>query len=112
MARICYQGRSHLGGTPGEWLLSSSKPPVAAELDPAMVVVSFYKDGSEPPAMQRGPAARPTANVFGGWYMTEYRESWPKGDPTAPNPRAECGDMGDLTAPGPSYPGWPTARGE
>ncbi len=74
--------------------------------------LTFHREGESPPESRPGPKLFPGYDVFGDWWISEYKDSWAPtsgqdewGREPMPDPSI-CGDMGDLTAPGPSYPGW------
>lgn len=108
VAEICWGGRSQYNPREFPPMISESSPPIPEERYLFKTAITYRTDGREPPADQRGNAARPSDNVFGDWYFTGYTMTSYVDDPTGPDPSIECGNMGDLTEPGPSFPGWPT----
>ncbi|MFC9982555.1 hypothetical protein [Gordonia sp. NPDC127522] len=69
-----------------------------------VVSVTVQREGTAPPESKPGDSLFPGDNVFGDWKALEIEAGLRPGE--QPLDPSICGDMGDLTAPGPSYPGW------
>lgn len=108
--------------TSGKWdgdesgfppLFDGENAPGARDRFVAVERLTFHTEGDLPPEARPGGDLFPKYDVFGDWWVSEHTTSWaPKSGPDPWGPREPmpdpsiCGDMGDLTAPGPSYPGW------
>lgn len=106
VALVCTRGKAASSEESFPPYLSSENPP---NNDAPVNVerVAFDRIGSSPPDVRPGDRLFPGHNVFGDWRVTEYKAAWAPNVPGEPTPDVSiCGDMGDLAAPGPSYPGW------
>ncbi|GAC51757.1 hypothetical protein GOAMI_03_01430 [Gordonia amicalis NBRC 100051 = JCM 11271] len=112
VALVCTSGQVSTDEAGFPPYFDSENVPDARDRFVAVYRLTFHREGESPPESRSGPRLFPGYDVFGDWWVSEYTDSWappsgpdewgrePMPDPTI------CGDMGDLTAPGPSYPGW------
>ncbi|MCZ0914597.1 hypothetical protein O0V02_19580 [Gordonia amicalis] len=88
-------------------LFDSDNRPTSTDRGISIVRLTINTEGEKPPEERPGDRLFPGYDVFGDWWVSEYKNAWAPNVPGEPKPdTAVCGDMGDLTAPGPSYPGW------
>ncbi|MCF3936982.1 hypothetical protein L1892_01115 [Gordonia sp. GW1C4-4] len=111
VALVCSAGRNAFADGEFPPMISASDPPKGTEANPGVMKVFFERGEVAPPEGQRGDATVPGANVFGDWKVTEIQRVWASDAPDRPDPRLICGDLGDLTEPGSSRPGWSAASG-
>lgn len=110
-AVVCSAGRNAFADSEFPPMISASDPPIGTEANPGVMKVFFERGEVAPPEGQRGDATVPGANVFGDWKVIQIQRVWAIDDPERPDPSQICGDMGDLTEPGNSRPGWSAASG-
>lgn len=109
-ALICHSGKTASSESEFPGYFDPANPPDVIQRGVKVVRLAFERTGTAPPDGLAGDRLFPGSNVFGDWRLTEFKSTWAPNVPGEAAPdRSTCGDMGDLTAPGPSYPGWPDA---
>lgn len=104
VVEVCDLGRASSSETSFPPYFSADFPPQGAFGRVGMVSLTIESGGTAPPGSEAGDSLFPGFNVFGDWRVLALDAG---GRPGEPSPDVSiCGDMGDLTAPGPSYPGW------
>lgn len=68
----------------------------------------YFHKGATPPADQAGPAKRPAANVFGGWYATNMEQDSSADREACIN--AKPADLPSQDTVVDPFPGWPDSK--